>query len=74
MNLQITILSEVTQRQMSYGIIYMWNVNQDTNELIYKIQILLEIAPAEVSAGLIVYTYEITATWLNYPSHSPFIP
>ena len=35
MNIEIVILSEVSQRQTSY-IIYMWNLKNDTNELIYK--------------------------------------
>ena len=30
------ILSEVSQRQISYDITYMWHVKYDTNELIYK--------------------------------------
>ena len=38
MNLKITILNEVSQRerQISYDITYMWNLKNDTNELIYK--------------------------------------
>ena len=36
MDLEIIILSEVNQRQISYGITYMWNLKNDTNELIYK--------------------------------------
>ena len=28
------LLSEVRQRQISYGITYMWNLNYDTNDLI----------------------------------------
>ena len=34
--LEIIILSEVSQREMPYDITYMWNLNYDTNELIYK--------------------------------------
>ena len=36
MELEIIILSEVRQRQMSYNITYMWNLKNDTDELIYK--------------------------------------
>ena len=38
MNLEITILSEVsqTERQISYDITYMWNLKYDTNEPIYE--------------------------------------
>ena len=28
--------SEVSQRQMSYNITYMWNIKNDKNELIYR--------------------------------------
>ena len=37
MDLEIT-LSEVSQRQISYGITHIWNLifKKDTNELIYK--------------------------------------
>ena len=35
MDLEIIILSEISQRQISYDIIHMWNLK---NELIYKIQ------------------------------------
>ena len=42
MNLEIIILSEVSQRQISYDIAYMWNLkkkkNNDTGEIIYKIE------------------------------------
>ena len=34
LNLWITILCEVRQRQVAYDITYMWNLNNDTNELI----------------------------------------
>ena len=36
-DLEIIILSEVRQRQTSYDITYMWNLKNDTNELIYEI-------------------------------------
>ena len=36
MGLEMIILSEVRQRQIPYDITYMWNLNCDTNELIYK--------------------------------------
>ena len=38
MNLDIIILSEVSQRerQVSYDITYMWNLKSNTNEMIYK--------------------------------------
>ena len=41
MGLEIIVLSEVsqTERQMSYDITYMWNLKNDTNELIYKTEI-----------------------------------
>ena len=38
-DLDIIILSEVKsdrERQISYGITYMWKLKYDTNELIYK--------------------------------------
>ena len=39
MDLEIIILSEVSQRQISYDIAYMWNLKKiGTNELIYKIE------------------------------------
>ena len=39
-DLEITILSEVNQRQISYDIAYMWNLKKNgTNELIYKTEI-----------------------------------
>ena len=42
MNLEIIILSEFKsdrERQISYGIAYMWNVKKGTKELIYKTEI-----------------------------------
>jgi len=38
MNLEIIILSEVSQRerQVSYDITYMWNLKSNANEMIYK--------------------------------------
>ena len=39
MDLEIIIMSEVSQRQISYDITYMWNlIKNDTEELIYKIE------------------------------------
>ena len=38
LNLEIIILSEVRERQISYDITCMWNQKYDTNELIYKIE------------------------------------
>ena len=37
--LKLIILSELSQRQISYDITYMWNLKNDTNELIYKTEI-----------------------------------
>ena len=39
MDPEITKLSEVNQRQVSYVIPYVWNLKTDTNELIYKTEI-----------------------------------
>ena len=36
MDLEITKMSEVRERQIPYNIIYMWNLKYDTSELIYK--------------------------------------
>ena len=36
MNLEIIMLSEISQRQIPYDITYMWNLKYDTNELTYK--------------------------------------
>ena len=36
MDLEIILLSEVSQRQISHDITYMWNLKYDTNELIFK--------------------------------------
>ena len=41
-DLEILILSEVSQRQIPYDIAYMWNQKNDTNELIYKREIDIE--------------------------------
>ena len=39
MDLEIIIMSEVSQIQISYDITYMWNlIKNDTEELIYKIE------------------------------------
>ena len=37
--LEIIILSEVRERQISYDITYMWNLKNDTNELVYQTEI-----------------------------------
>ena len=39
MYLEIIILSELRERQISYHIPYMWNLKNDTNELTYKTEI-----------------------------------
>ena len=36
MDLEVIILSEVSQRKIPYDIIYMWNLKYNTNEPIYK--------------------------------------
>ena len=36
MNLEIIKLSDVSQRQILYDITYIWNLKNNTNELIYK--------------------------------------
>ena len=36
MDLEMITLSEVSQRQISYNITYMWNLKYDPNELIYE--------------------------------------
>ena len=38
MQLEIIILSDLSQRQKPYDITYTWNLIYDTNECIYKIQ------------------------------------
>ena len=35
-DLEIIILSEVRQRQISYDITYMWNLKHSTNQFIYE--------------------------------------
>ena len=35
-DLEIIILSEVRQRQISYDITYMWNLKNSTNQFIYE--------------------------------------
>ena len=37
MNLQNITLSEISQRQILYDITYMWNLKNNTNKSIYKI-------------------------------------
>ena len=39
MDLEIIILSEVTQRQILYDITYLWNLKNNENEPICKIEI-----------------------------------
>ena len=41
MDLEIIILSEISQMRkiISYGITYMWNLKNNTNELMYKTEI-----------------------------------
>ena len=36
MDLEIIILSEVSQRQISYAITYVWTLKGSTDELVYK--------------------------------------
>ena len=43
MGLEITILSEVSQRQIPYDITYMWNLKYDTNEHIYETETYSEM-------------------------------
>ena len=42
MDLEIMILSELSQRQISY-IIYMWNLKKGTNELTYKTERVTDV-------------------------------
>ena len=39
MNLEIIKLSDVSQRQILYDITHIWNLKNNTNELIYKTEI-----------------------------------
>ena len=39
MQLNILILSEVSQRQIPYFIAYVWNIRSDINKLIYKTEV-----------------------------------
>ena len=40
MDLEIIILNEINQTEkISYDITYMWNLNNNTNELVYKTEI-----------------------------------
>ena len=36
MDVEIIVLSEVRQRQISHDITYMWNLKNSTSEFIYK--------------------------------------
>ena len=38
-DLEITLLSEVREREISYDISYVWNLKNDTIQLIYKKEI-----------------------------------
>ena len=42
MDLEITILSEVRERQILYDMTYTWNLKNNTNELIYKTERLTD--------------------------------
>ena len=42
MDLEIMILSQLSQRQISY-IIYMWNLKKGTNELTYKTERVTDV-------------------------------
>ena len=46
MNLDITILSEVSQRQVSYDTTYMLNLKNDTKKLTYKTETNSQIQKA----------------------------
>ena len=41
-DLEIIIQSEVRQRQIPYDITFMWDLKNNTNELIYKTEINLQ--------------------------------
>ena len=43
LDLEIVILSEVRERQISYGISYMWNLKKWNNKLISKTEIELQM-------------------------------
>ena len=44
LDLEIIILSEVSQtRQISYDITYIWNLKYETDELIYKTEMDVEV-------------------------------
>ena len=42
MDLEIILLSEVSQMQISYDITYMWITKNDTNESVYNTEIDLQ--------------------------------
>ena len=48
LDLDIVILSKVRERQISYGIAYMWNLKKGYNELIYKTEIELQMQEANL--------------------------
>ena len=58
MQLEMIVLREVNQkeRQMPYGITYMWNLKYDTNELLYKTN-------AQTQNGLVVATVGVRDEW-----------
>ena len=43
MDLEISILSEDTKRQISYDIGYQWNLNYDANKLLDKTETISDI-------------------------------
>ena len=43
MDLEVSILSEDTERQIAYDITYVWNLNYDANELLDKTEIVSDI-------------------------------
>ena len=68
MDLEVIILSEVRERQISYDIIYMWNLKYDTNELIYKTERdrhrELMVAKGERKRWRGGINYEVTYTYI----------
>ena len=68
MDLEITILSEVNQkeRQISYDITYMWTLKRDINEFIYETEtdsenrlVVVGVGGWIGSLGLTIYNYYI---------------
>ena len=60
MDLEIIILSEVRERQISYDIAYVWNLKYDTNELIYKIE-----KDTDIDKRLVVAKGVIREGWIG---------